>query len=282
MRLSGADPGTIAAAIERDAQILAGRPDDMSRRAQLYRELYRASGNNFIFPLIAAHGALWGRWYLFVGRLVARLFNLLDWSARPSGARVASFDRFVDAIKIIHRDVFAECYVGFHLTRTLGRHAVVKTRLSADVIELLASMHAATSRRESLSIAEQRRMYESFFRHEQERIAAPAVERAFAELQWPHMNRICRRPWVWLAYFRYGKSLNFNDFTVADERIEKGLISFDRAAALGWPTIESLLIKNPLYPGSARLWAYCARLLFKGTPWSVLNQRVREQHDSVG
>lgn len=279
MRLAGADPEAIVAAIERDGQALAGRADDMSGRAQVYRELYAASGNNFIFPLIAAHGALWGRWYLCVGRLAARIVNLLDWNAWPSAERVASFDRFVDALKIINRDVLTECYVAFHLTRTLGRHAVVKTRLSHSIIELLTGMHAATSRGESLAVAEQRRIYETFFRHEQERVAAPAVERAFAQLRWPYMNGICRRPWVWLAYFRYGKSLNFRDFAAAEERIEKGLISFDRAAALGWPSIETLLIKNPLYPGSARLWAYCARSFFKGTPWSVLNQRVRELRD---
>lgn len=276
MRATGADPETVLDAIEQDALDLAGRPEDMSGRARTYRELYNASGGNFIFPLIAAHGAVWGCWYLFTGRLVARLLNLLDWSTWPSIARVASFDQFVNTIQIINRDVLVEGYVAFHLTRTLGRHAVVKARLSGEMLELLTHMHAATSRGEIQSIAEQRRIYESFFRHEQERVAAPAVERAFAELQWPYMNRICRRPWVWFSYFRYGKSMNFSDFTAADERIEKGLIAFDRGAALGWPSIETLLIKNPTYPGSARFWAYCVLSLLKGTRWSDINRRVRE------
>jgi hypothetical protein len=48
------------------------------------------------------------------------------------------------------------------------------------------------------------------------------------------MRNLCQKPWVWFSYFKVGKSMNFKSFTDRDERIEKGLIAFDRAADLGF------------------------------------------------
>ena len=45
--------------IKREAEILAGDTMDFSRRAAVYHHLYQSSGGNHMFPLIAAHGALW-------------------------------------------------------------------------------------------------------------------------------------------------------------------------------------------------------------------------------
>ncbi len=279
MQAAGFTPELIADVIAADARRLAGRPDQLARRASIYRDLYIESGRNFIFPLIAAHGAVWGCWYLIVGQLFARVFNLVDWRTPPSHKRVESFDRFVDAIKVINSDVMIECYITFHLSRTLGRHPITEARIAPSLIELLLDMHTATREGQLQSLDAQRRLYECFFRHEQERVAAPAVSNAFAQLDWPAMHALSRKPWVWLAYFHKGRSLNFKDFSHPDERIEKGLVAFDRAAELGWANIELLLLKNPLFPGSLKVWTSCANLWWRGIPFSTAHRLLRECRD---
>lgn len=266
----------IVGAIEADARRLAGRDSDFGRRARAYRELYIGSGGNFIFPLIAAHGTTWGRWYLPVGQGFARLLNLFDFTGRPSTLRVRHFDDFIAAIRRINRDVFVECYTAYHLTRLLGSHAVVEARVPGELIAMFGEVHRASSRRAKLPIPVQRAHYEAFFRHEQEQVADHALVTAFELLDWPIMRAFCRKPWVWFAYFRYGRSMNFEDFLSVEERIAKGLVAFDVAAAQGWERIETLLLKNPLYPGGIANWWACARLLLRGTGLSEVHRHVRE------
>ena len=59
------------------------------------------------------------------------------------------------------------------------------------------------------------------------------LDDAFAALTWPLMRSLFQRPWVWFSYFRVGKTMNFRNFTNREERIEKGLIAFDRAMVFG-------------------------------------------------
>lgn len=42
-----------------EAEQLAGRNRDLDQRATVYHHLYHHSRGNHVFPLIAAHGALW-------------------------------------------------------------------------------------------------------------------------------------------------------------------------------------------------------------------------------
>jgi hypothetical protein len=45
-------------ALTREGTRLAGGLCDLAQRATVYHHLFRASGGNHAFPLIAAHGAL--------------------------------------------------------------------------------------------------------------------------------------------------------------------------------------------------------------------------------
>lgn len=51
---------------------LAGSLTALSQRATTYHHLFRDSGGNHIFPLIAAHGALWARGYFAFGMKLGR------------------------------------------------------------------------------------------------------------------------------------------------------------------------------------------------------------------
>jgi len=54
-------------ALRREATRLAGRPADLVQRASVYRHLFAHSGGNHAFPLLGAHGALWGSGYFRKG-----------------------------------------------------------------------------------------------------------------------------------------------------------------------------------------------------------------------
>ena len=64
--------------IHAEAVHLAGGVRDLPRRAVVYHHLYRASGGNFAFALIAAHGALWAYWCLAAARVAAWILSAFD------------------------------------------------------------------------------------------------------------------------------------------------------------------------------------------------------------
>ena len=59
-----------------ESERLAGALPDLERRATVYHHLYRESGGNHAFPVIAAHGALWAGGYFRFG---LRLGAALSW-----------------------------------------------------------------------------------------------------------------------------------------------------------------------------------------------------------
>ena len=104
LRNQGASAETIHAVVRADAIRLAGGPDDMVQRALVYHYVYKLSGDAFVFPLIAAHGALWARWYLIAARFDACILGAVDISYRGSRARrLATYGIYVDTLKSINQ-----------------------------------------------------------------------------------------------------------------------------------------------------------------------------------
>src|SRR6187200_575300 len=98
-----------------EAVKLAGGLTDATQRAAVYRHMYRFSGGNHIFPLIAAHGALWSRGYFILAR---KLAEALSWQYFASPAkrkqqleRLAAFE---NALRDINRRVCIDTYVNLH------------------------------------------------------------------------------------------------------------------------------------------------------------------------
>ena len=80
-----------------EGEKLAGSLFQLTQRASVYRHIYRASGGNHIFPLIAAHGALWARgyfrWALDLGRKLS-WHTVLDRPDDDGGQRGATISRY--------------------------------------------------------------------------------------------------------------------------------------------------------------------------------------------
>src|SRR2546426_5066557 len=92
----------------RDGERLAGGLTDLAQRAAVYHHVFSDSGRNHVFPLIAAHGALWARGYFAFG---LRLAKWLSWQygLEPQRRRqqLAAVEAFANVLRDINRHVCA-------------------------------------------------------------------------------------------------------------------------------------------------------------------------------
>ena len=261
LKASGASIEEVYAAVDMDAKRLGGGLNDMTQRAVVYHHLYVSAGGNFIFPLIAAHGALWARWYLFLAKFAAYFFAVIDISGRRSFKhKIISYKAYVDAFKAINRDVMQETYKVIHISRLYGAHPIIAKDMPERLRGNLNICYEYAIHGTAMPLAQQREFYEDFFRWEQNNVVGPAVEAAIKAFDWPLMKWFCMRPWVWFSYFRVGRSLVFKNFSDAEERTQKGLSAFDWATHLGWHKIESNLTRNPFFPKN---FSFDANIYFK-------------------
>lgn len=232
--------------IHAQATRLAGPPNNLCKRAVQYHHVYRESGGIFCFALIAAHGAVWAQWYLKIAWAGAVVLAAVDLRA-PGGfrTRMAHFNAYTGALKDINRRVMIKAYTILHFAKDGMVDNALVDDLPGDIVLEIRRLLAKQMSGEPATSAEKRALYEAFFRWEQDNAVGPSVEAAMAAFDWPLMRNLCLRPWVWFSYFRAGRSLNFRDFTSAEERVEKGLAAFDLAALRGWDAVDRSLRRNP-------------------------------------
>lgn len=226
----------------REGERLAGGLREVARRAVVYRQVFRDSGGNHAFPLIAAHGACWSRGHF------ARGDRLGWWLAWPHAlarggraARLAALARFADVFRDINRRVCADTYAGYHFTREHGDHPDAGRHIPAALLHALRRLHAARRAGAGYTTADQRELFRAHFLYEQEHVVGPALTAAVAAFDWPVLRRLALRPAIRFSYFARGRALAFRDFSRRDERVENGLRAFEWAAEAGWAAVEDRL-----------------------------------------
>lgn len=238
--------------LQAEAVCLAGGLTDLAQRATVYRHIFRTSGGNHVFPLIAAHGALWAGGYFRLGNWIARV---LSWQylfrsnvRRQQLARLAEFQ---DALRDINRRVCVDTYVNYHLTAQFDSDEEVGQYVPVSLLAVLRQIHAARRADRELTDVEKRDVFLAHFLHEQEHVVGPGVADAFAAFDWPLVRAIARRPLIRFAYLRGQHRLYFRNFATRDERISNGLRAFDLAADAGWPNVEAALENYAVLPRAA-------------------------------
>jgi hypothetical protein len=222
--------------IRKRAEAAAGPLVSMRLRSVGYLDLYHVSKGGCNFALVAAHGALWASWYLVCARFAAMVFAVCDFTGPLSTVqKYRQIDAYVTVLKTINQSVMIESFVLIHCIRELGREGAMQIGYPQELVDGYGDIMGG----QSADVAELRRLYHLHFEWEQERVVSTALEDGFAVFTWPLMRGLCQRPWVWFSYFKVGKSMNFKSFTDCDERIEKGLIAFDRAADLGFSQLAA-------------------------------------------
>ena len=238
-------------AIREEAEAAAGPLSSLRVRARGYLDLYHQSNGVCVFALVAANGALWASWYLICAKLAAMVFASTDPTVRMSPiTRYRQFAAYVTVLKDINKLVMLETYILVHTIQRLGVEMAIAKGIPADLAQDYAQAMAEGRPQPDLL----RDLYHRHFLWEQERVVSTKLDEGFAAFTWPLMSQLCQRPWVWFGYFRPGKSMNFRNFTDQAERVEKGLIAYDRAVAQGLDRIAKLsAARLKIYPGRAAL-----------------------------
>lgn len=230
-----------------DGHRLAGGLTDLSQRATVYHHIFKESGGNHIFPLIAAHGALWARSWFGFGM---KLGKVLSWqyalNAETRQSKLAKLEEFANVFRDINRRVCVDVYANFHFTKRYGKHPDAAKIVPTDLLEALNRIHSANKAGVELTDDERREVFTAHFLSEQQHIVGPAIEKAVAEFDWPLLRTLALRPVVHFAYFR--RSFLFRIFANREERIAKGLVAFNVAADAGWVNVEQALRSYDVLP----------------------------------
>ncbi|UUY08293.1 hypothetical protein LRS11_21275 [Pseudomonas sp. J452] len=235
--------------IHREATLLAGGLSDLAQRAAVYHHLYEDSGGRNVFPLIAAHGALWGAGYFALGMQVGALLSaqyLLQPTVRRDKLR--QLQAFADAFRDINRRVCIEAYCAYHFSKRHGHTPGVEDYIQPGLLAALNRCHRAQARHEPLPRPARRELFEAFFLWEQACIVGPAVEQALAALDWPLIRQVALRPRIEFAYFASSRQMKFADFASTHERIEKGLRAYELAERAGLNEVEGALQRYGILP----------------------------------
>ena len=237
------------ARISQHGLYLAGGVDDLAQQALVYLHLFRTSGGNHTFPLLAAHGALWASGHfkrgMWVSTVCARA-QLLTRAQRTK--RLAEVAAIATAMKDINRRVCAETYTAFQMTRLHGDKSALADFVPERLIGALNTCHAASRTGSDLSKAEKRKLFEAFFRWEQDLIVGPAVEAVVQNMNWPLVRPLIQRPPVGFSYFGPLTWLWFKSFDNKAERVQRGLEAYSIAERRGWEHVETCLRRYPGMP----------------------------------
>lgn len=231
--------------------LLAGGLSDLSRRAYVYHHLYADSGRRNVFPLIAAHGALWASGYFRKGMLAGRVISLqhlLDRTQRT--ALLASLVAFADKFRDINRRVCAESYAIYYYTKMYGRSDTMTSVIGADFLDLLCESHASRRVGTNFPREKRSRLFHAFFDWEQENIVAPSIIAAYQEFEWNTLRKLALQPRISFSYFGPGHSLKFEDFSSKRERIHRGLQAYERAEEVGCDQVEQALLLYKIMPAN--------------------------------
>ncbi len=235
--------------LRREAELLVGSRYDLIRRVAVYHHLYRHSGGNHVFPLIAAHGALWANWYFRWGMRIGRILSLQYLFDSPlQKRRLADLRIYADAYRDINRRVCIETYCVYHFSRLYGHLPNADAYVPAELLQKMMNCHVAAAQKRELDAQARADLFNAFFLWEQDTIVAPAVEHATDVFYWPILKAIALRPSIRFAYFPFKRRLNFSYFVDKHERIEKGFAAYAIAEQVGLDAVEQKLSRYKIMP----------------------------------
>lgn len=243
------------------ARKLAGSGDDIGQRIVTHYWVYRDSGRNFTFPILALHGAGWAYGYFrFLNFLLPFYVTLrfpISWRKRAEFKK--SMIRAMAGFKAANQRVLVDTYANYHFTKQFGRVPGAVKILSEPLLSMLNEMHEATSEGEPMTNSLKSKIYSQSFQWEQSNSVWPMVERTIREINDPIVKAIAFRPIVQFSFFPWWEFLIFSDFTKTEERIEEGWKAYHIAERVGWSTTERAIGKYKMLP--LDLLEYYERLL---------------------
>lgn len=227
---------------EREGTFLAGSVMDLDQRASVYYQLFLDSGRSHVFPLIAAHGALWAGGYFSFGLKLGWVLSLPSLLIpKRRQIQIQQLRDFANAFREVNRRVCVDTYTSFHFSASYGNHPEAHTLVPEAILEGLVRVHSARRFGKQLCRIERQGVFEAFFRAEQSAIVGPSVRRAEEEFRWPLMRFLALRPCIHFAFFPPESNLWFSNFAHESERISNGLKALAIAESVGLDVVERRL-----------------------------------------
>lgn len=234
--------------LRHEAEKLAGSNRDLAQRATVYHHLYHHSRGNHVFPLIAAHGALWAGGYFAFGIELGRWLSWLSLFSSTSRRRKRELlDEFADAFRNVNRLVCIETYTTYHFTALHGDHPNASKWIPSKLLAQLNRVHQARKSGVPLTEAEKREVFETFFLNEQATVVGPKINAAGESFQWPLMRCLALMPHVRFAYMN-GLGLQFWNFCDEAQRVRNGMRACDIALRVGLQHVERTLENYRVLP----------------------------------
>lgn len=235
--------------LRRKGYLLAGRLSDLSQRACVYHHMYEDSGRRNVFPLIAAHGALWAAGYFRKGMLGGRILSV-QYLLRPRlrRERLISLCDFADKFRDVNRRVCAESYAIYHYTKNFESNDFIRALIGEGFSRVIYNCHKSREEGTPFSSENRKLLFFEFFSWEQENIVAPSIVAAYENFCWMSVAYLARRPNVQFAYFGKNHGLKFCDFSSKAERMEKGMLAYQRAVDVGLELVEASIQNYKVMP----------------------------------
>jgi hypothetical protein len=227
-RLSAPALKAVHAEMTAVAEALSGQTRDAAQRAVAYLSVFEASGGNFMFPLVATHGSLWGVTHTL--RIEDALVRLRPISRH---GRIQGWLDALDAVRDINRRVFVEIFSTFYFTRYFGHHPAAGDLVDRELLDVYNRAHEAARTGTLLSWEIRRDDYFTVFTHEQDDIVDPGIQEAIAGCRPRSLVGLFGLVRPRFLYFPPGKRLWFTDFTSVHERNREGIRALEFAEQVG-------------------------------------------------
>lgn len=228
---------------------LAGGLLDIPRRVRLLYQMYDDSLGNHLFPLIAAHGALWAAGYFEIGGAIGRLIaRRYFYNSRERAYRLGLLDEFAIGFRKVNRQVCIDTLTNYWFLRDHGDSPEAVRVLPESLVRALRQVHASRVEGRRLGADDRRAIFEQSFRCEQEVTVAPGVAEAIGGFDCRVMQFICLHPLVRFRYFPRWRYLAFRNFGATEERIQRGLQAFELAIRAGDKQVVDSLTQYKIMP----------------------------------
>ena len=221
--------------IRSTAEKLSGGPLDVPERAALLRDIFHHSGGAHRFPLLGAHGAMWGHRFLEHAEQASRLLGL-------------GVGPFCRGMRDLGRRIFVDVYTHYHFSRLQGERPGAEDFINPSLLEPLNRLHAARKGGGSVDEVTRHTLYRESLLWEQKQTVTSGVFDEFERLGTGPFWRLARRPVVRFQFFSPTDALWFSDFTNRDERVEKAIKTYRIAERVGWGRVEATLVHYRALP----------------------------------
>lgn len=205
------------------AQRNAGQITDFNQRIDHLLELYLRSKNEFLFPLVALHGAIWARDYFEKTnwRLLMLRYNVIGLVLQK---KLKKIDTLSKGLQAINRKVFIDI--------TSKYYTILKWQECPDQLSKLnidnAIIKAITEDNNKLGA------FKSMLLHEQKNIVEPMMKKLEQKLKLTRFERkLLLRPKVRFNYFPTEIKFKFENFFDTNERIKYSLKAANLALEVG-------------------------------------------------